>query len=100
MMNQIKNETIAKLNREEIGALGLYNHGVMTYKGILKSRRTGMKVKRVNDYQTNFSYDNYVAEFIRIQQTLLEPEYAMRLFDKKKGEYIRFTPLFGVEFFK
>lgn len=41
--NEIKNETIAKLTRDEIGKLGLLNIGVYTYKGTLKCRVKGLK---------------------------------------------------------
>jgi len=100
MTNQIKNETIAKLNREEIGTLGLYNRGIMTYKGTLKSRRNGFKTIKVNDIQTNFENDAYKIEFIKIEKMHDEDEYAMRLFNNESNEYVTFMPLLGIEFFK
>lgn len=44
-VNEIKNETIAKLTRDEIGKLGLLNVGVYTYKGTLKCRVKGSRLQ-------------------------------------------------------
>lgn len=74
--NEIKNETIAKLTRDEIGKLGLLNIGVYTYKGTLKCRVKGLK-------------------------TTMKTEYAIRCYNKIKDEYEEFYPvLIGCDFFK
>ena len=81
-IQNIKNETLHKLNRHEIGDLGLCNHGVMLYKGELKSRVMGVKRVVVNDWQINFEGTVAVLEFIKIEPTLAENEWAMRIRQK------------------
>jgi len=99
-MNRIQNSTIAKLDRTEIGTLGLFNAGVMTYLGEIKSRRNGYKVEKVNEYQTNFVAEHYRMEFIKIQQRTDEPEIAMRMFNFDTQSYEQVQPLWGLDFLK
>lgn len=105
-IQNIKNETIHKLNRHEIGDLGLVNHGVMLYKGELKTRKPGLKRTVVNDWQINFEGTVAVLEFIKIEPTLTETEWAMRIRQKSiypdmDDFYIEdINPLLGCDFFR
>lgn len=99
-MRDIANSTIAKLDRKEIGALGLYADGVYNYKGVLKSRKQGWKTVKVNEYQTNFVCSRTTVEFIKIVSTSDTTEYAMRI-KTEEGEYLSEYPvLWGCDFFK
>lgn len=99
--NEIKNETIAKLTRDEIGKLGLLNVGVYTYKGTLKCRVKGLKTTVKTDEKQFFENDNVRWEAIKIVATCDETEYAIRCYNKIKDEYEEFYPiLIGCDFFK
>ena len=99
--SKIKNSTLAKLDRHEIGALGLYSKGIMTYKGTLKSRKQGWKTEKVNEYQTNFVGEHTTIEFIQIVASGDEPEYAMRVRRNAEDMYeTDVMPLWGVDYFK
>ena len=99
--NEIKNETIAKLTRDEIGKFGLYNVGIYTYKGVLKCRVNGLKTTVKTDEKQFFENDSVRWEAIKIVTTCDEAEYVIRCYDKMKDEYEEFYPmLFGCNFFK
>lgn len=99
--NEIKNETIAKLTRVEIGKLGLLNVGIYTYKGVLKCRVKGLKTTVKTDEKQFFENDSVRWEAIKIVVTCDEPEYAVRCYDKIKDEYEEFYPaLLGCGLFK
>jgi len=98
-VNRINNSTIAKLDRNEIGTLDLYNSGVYTYKGQLKSRKQGWKTVIVNSYQTDFVGEYTTLEFIKIVPLGDEPEYAMRV-REKTGYMSSYPILWGCDFFK
>ena len=100
-INRITNETLVKLTSEEIGALGLLNNGVMTYMGYPKARKQGWKTVKVDESQINYVGAKQRVEFIKIQQTLERPDYAMRIFDLEKESYWTFVePLAGLGFLK
>ena len=100
-INEIKNETIRKLNWREIGQFGLNNFGVYTYHGNLKTRKQGFKREAVSDWQTNFVGTGCRIEFIRIEQTSEDTNYAVRAYDTEHEEYIKsFNVLFACDFFK
>lgn len=99
--NEIKNETIAKLTRNEISNFGLLNVGIYTYKGKLKCRVKGLKTTVKTDEKQFFEDDNIRWEVIKIVATCDEAEYAIRCYDKIKDEYKEFYPvLIGCNFFK
>ena len=99
--NEIKNETIAKLTRDEIGKLGLFSIGVYTYKGTLKCRVKSLKTTVKTDEKQFFENDNVRWEVIKIVATCDETEYAIRCYNKTKDEYEEFYPvLAGCDFFK
>ena len=99
--NEIKNETIAKLTRDEIGKLGLHNIGAYTYKGTLKCRVKGLKATMKTDEKQFFESDNVRWEAIKIVATCDETEYVIRCYNKTKDKYEEFYPvLMGCEFFK
>lgn len=101
--DDIKNETLAKLTWREIGELGLCNLGVFCYHGVLKSRRQGWKTEVVSDVQTNFisASGNERVEFIKIQQTDEDTNYAMRAYSIERDHYIvHHDVLAGCDFFK
>lgn len=100
-IQNISNETIRKLNAREIGELDLVNNGVLTYHGTLKARKQGLKREVVNEWQTNFYNEVYRIEFIKIEQTSETTDYAMRVYDGTREEYLKnFNILYGCEFFK
>lgn len=100
-INELKNETISRLDRHEIGFFGLINHGVYTYKGILKSRKQGFKTVKVNDYQTDFVGNAITVEAIKIVSTSGEAEYAFRVKDNEACKYVmNYNVLLGCQFFK
>jgi hypothetical protein len=99
----ISNATLHKLTTEEIGELGLCNHGIMLYKGNLKSRRNGWKTERPTEWQTNFIGTWQRVEFIRLPLNPLlgVDEFAMRIYDLRKDEYMtQLFPLAGLDFLK
>ena len=99
--NKIANTTIAKLDRIEIGQLGLYSRGIYTYKGTLKARKQGWKTERVDDKQTNFVGAHSTFEFIQIVSLGDEPEYALRVKNTDSDDYTESYPiLWGCDFFK
>ncbi len=100
--NEIKNETIAKLTKDEIGKLGLNNIGVYTYKGTLKCRVKGLKTTVKTDEKQFFENDNVRWEAIKIVETCgYEDEYAIRCYNKINDEYEEFYPVLqGCYFFK
>lgn len=100
-IQNISNETIRKLNAREIGELDLVNNGVFTYHGTLKARKQGLKREVVNEWQTNFYNAVYRIEFIKIEQTSETTDYAMRVYDSEREEYLKdLNILYGCEFFK
>ena len=101
-INNVQNETIHKLNWTEIGELGLINYGVFTYHGQLKTRKQGFKKEIVNEWQTNFIGNNhYRFEFIKIEQTHEDTDYAMRVYNTELESYnVHFHILTGLEFLK
>ena len=99
-INRIENATLAKLNRDEIGVLGLLNCGVITYMGELKSRRNGWKTETTKD-QVNFIGTKQRVEFIRIEKLSDRPEWAMRVYDLVEEQYWTVVhPLTGLDFMK
>ena len=99
-INELSNETISKLNRNEIGFFGLFNKGVYTYKGLLKSRKQGYKTQK-GDMQVSFIGETHTVEMIKIQSLGDEAEYAMRVYDNYTGEYVTdYSVLAGCDFFK
>lgn len=100
-INRIKNETLRKLTWMEIGELDLNNYGVFTYHGELKARKKGFKTEVINEWQTNFVKSDYRIEFVKIEQTDEDANYAMRIFDTERETYItQVNMLLGCEFFK
>lgn len=100
-VNKIKNETLAKLTRDEIGALGLVNCGCYTYKGSLKSRLKGLKTTMKTDMQVNFESESNRWEVIKIVAVGDEAEYVIRLYNKERESYEEFYPiLLGCDFFR
>lgn len=98
-IQNIKNETLAKLTSKEIGALDLLNHGVMTYRGQLKSRVKGFKMVKVSEIETHFTLGG-TFEFVEIQSDDDEKHFAMRCRDED-GKYLEFVaPLAGLPFLK
>ena len=99
--NRIENSTIMKLDRKEIGALGLVQAGVFTYKGELKSRVMGLKVTMRTENQVNFESDSIRYEVIKIIPQGEENEYAIRCYDKELESYDRnWMILTGCHFFR
>lgn len=99
----ISNYTLHKLTTSEIGELGLCNHGIMLYKGTLKSRRNGWKVSRRSEWEIVFQGVWQNVEFIRLpfDPIVGEDEWAMRIFDCNKNEYMtQLFPLAGLDFLK
>lgn len=103
-IDMIKNETLAKLTRDEIGALGLYHEGIMTYKGDLKTRYNGITRKSEDGVTYRFEGTNgLIMEFTEIISTNDEGkrEWAARLYNKKKGRYETYLPgISGCDFFR
>ena len=100
-IDELKNETISKLNRHEIGFFGLINQGVYTYKGILKSRKQGYKTVKVNENQTNFVGKAATIEVVKIVSVEDEDEYAFRVKDNETSEYVTdYNVLLGCQFLK
>ena len=96
---RIENTLITKLTAKEANALGLFNIGVMLYKGTLKSRKQGWKTVKVNDFQTDFVGEHTTLEFIKMVSSGSDDAYAMRV--RRDGEYVTsIMPLWGVDFFK
>lgn len=101
--NEIKNETIAKLTRHEIGILGLNTVGIYTYKGELKSRLRGLKTTLKTDEQVNYESETVRWEMVKIVSSNDEGtnEYALRCYNKEKEQYEEFYQvLIGCEFFR
>lgn len=98
----IKNSTIKKLDMHEIAELGLYNHGIYTFKGQVKSRVKGLKVTYRADDEVHFEGDHLRWEVIQIVATNDEGvnEYAIRCFSKDKNEYVVYMILSGVDFMR
>jgi len=101
-INNIKNETLAKLTAKEIGELGLLDCGVMTYKGQLKTKRNGFTVENgdgvrsFTNSKTDMRYD-----FVKIQSVDDVDHYAMRVYDIFCETYCDFLqPLAGIDFLK
>ena len=109
-INSIENKTLRKLNRHEIGALDLVNHGVMLYKGELKSLVRGFSCVRSKDgcevvFTSNTQLRRY--EFVKIEPSGEETEWAMRIAvgyvdpDELCWEYDNFLqPLSGLMFIR
>lgn len=99
----IKNETIKKLDRQEIAELGMYDKGIYTFKGDLKCRVKGLKTTLNTENERHFEGEHIRWEAIEILATNNEGvrEYAIRCFDKDKNEYETFWQiLIGCSFFK
>lgn len=100
-MSRISNATIEKLTRDELAGFGLYNAGICTYKGELKSRKKGFKTTEAPHTERCFETESKRFEFIKIQQTSEETEYAMRVYNKVENDYEEWFPvLWGCDFFK
>lgn len=107
-IDMIENKTLAKLTKEEIGALDLVNYGVGLYRGDLKTRYNGMK-RQTNDGVT-FWFEGATAriEFTEIVSTDPEGrrEWAARVFRKPDdlnnvGHYETFPlGIIGCEYFR
>ena len=94
VIDRVENKTLAKLDRNEIGALGLCNEGVGLYRGDLKTRYNGMK-RQTNDGVTFW----FEAESVRIEFTEIAPvenedarQWAARIYvfdneEKTEGHY-------------
>lgn len=99
--NKIKNETIAKLTKQEISELGLLNVGIYTYKGTLKTRIKGFKTTLKSEEKQFFESEAVRYEVIKIVATCDEKEYAIRCYNKVKDEYEEhYNVLAGCKFFK
>lgn len=99
----IKNETIKKLDRQEIADLGLYDKGIYTYKGDLKSRIKGFKTTKNTENERHFEGEHIRWEVIEIVATNDEGvrEWAIRCFDKERNDYETFWQMIiGCEFFR
>lgn len=100
-VNAIKNETIIKLTRDEISSLGLFNLGIYTFKGELKSRLKGFKTTKKKQNEVWFESEEVRFEVLRIQKKNDEEEWAIRRFLKTTNEYEDFWPvLWGCDFFR
>ena len=104
-IQEIKNETLHKLNREEIVILGLVNKGVGIYRGDLKTRYNGVK-RQSNDGITFW----YEGESFRMEFTEIESEevdgfpvrhWAARIWNKKRNAYETYPMgIMGCDFFR
>lgn len=95
-IDRVKNSTLAKLTKDEIGDLGLCNVGVGLYRGDLKTRYNGM-TRKTNDGVT-FWFESKSGKS-RIEFTEIKNEdddglrhWACRLWvcdaeDKSSGHY-------------
>lgn len=102
-IQKIQNDTLAKLTAEEIGDLDLLNHGVITYRGQLKSRCRGYETLKVSDKETHFISEAGwgVAEFIEIVSDGEEKHYAFRVREAGTDKYEEMVmPLAGLQFFR
>lgn len=107
-VNEIENATIAKLNRKEIGRLGLSaNCGVYTFKGTPKKRKAGMKTTLFTDTEIHYESDYARFELIKIPTTICRAnedgmdEWAARYYDKEKDTYLDFWQVVhGCGYFK
>ena len=100
-IQNIENKTIAKLTADEIGELGLLNHGVMTYRGELKTRVKGFKTVNSGAERHFYDEEGNHAEFFKIVSTEEDVDHwAMRIWLYQKGYSEDLTPLFGLKFLK
>lgn len=100
-LNEVKNETLAKLTWREIGTLGLYNVGVSTYRGELKTRCRGFK-RHTNDNVTYwFEDEKHRLEFTRIQSDDDTTHWAERTYNKETEKYEQYAlGINGVDFIR
>lgn len=99
----MKNSTIKKLDRFEIAELGMYDLGIYTFKGDLKSRVKGFKTTLRTDDETHFEGEDFRVEVIKIVATNNEGinEYAIRVFSEERAEYLKSWPIInGCNFFR
>lgn len=91
-IQNIKNETLHKLTKEEIGDLGLCNEGVGLYRGELKTRCNG--IKRTSEDGITFSFEGTARriEFTEIVSNEMEDNFpvrhwAARIWNKVSNSY-------------
>ena len=102
-INKVRNATLAKLDAREIGELDLLNHGVMTYRGTLKTRVRGCKTVKVSEVETDFEEEDFRTEFIKIAPSDYSDEdhWAMRIWNKNTDKYLEhLMPLYGLKFLR
>lgn len=100
-INNIKDETIAKLTNEEAQVLGLANIGFGFYKGELKTRYNGMKRVAKNEKTFVFEGTHLRAEFTKLADEEERPCWAMRIFNKERNGYETYPMgIYGVYFLR
>lgn len=100
-INRIKNSTLAKLTKNEIGDFGLCNYGVGLYKGTLKTRFNGIPRKTEDGVTFTFESTNYRVEFTAIVSEYETQEWAARIYDKQKAEYMTYPMgIIGCDYFR
>lgn len=91
VIDRVKNSTLAKLTKDEIGELGLCNEGVGLYRGDLKTRYNGMTRKSEDGVTFWFENKNGTArmEFTEIVNDSDDGvrHWAARLFNIEAGRY-------------
>ena len=99
--NRIRNTTLAKLSAREIGELDLLNHGIMTYRGTLKTRVRGFKTIKVSETEIDFDEEDFRTEFIKLASEDGETHWATRIWNKNTESYlIAMMPLYGLRFLR
>lgn len=101
---KISNETIKKLTNSEMNDLGCMNIGIMLYRGNLKARTKHYARFIISDSEVhyeNYNPSDFRFEFIKLADFGEVNQLAMRIFNKKTGEYEKFVgPLDGMQFLK
>lgn len=91
VIDRVKNSTLAKLTKDEIGELGLCNEGVGLYRGDLKTRYNGMTRKTEDGVTFWFESKSGTArmEFTEIVNDSDDDvrHWAARLFNIETGHY-------------
>lgn len=102
--NNISNNTLAKLTRDEIAVLGLQNIGVGLYRGDLKTRYNGMSRKSEDGVTFWFESEKRRIEFTEIVSTEDGVRYwAQRTWNKEFEGYETWPcgeGIYGCNFFR